>query len=457
MFETLSDRLNETFGKLGGRGKLTEKDLDTAMRDVRRALLEADVNFKVTRDFVAAVKERALGQDVMQSLSPAQTAIGIVNEELIKILGEEQVPLLQPEHPPQIIMMVGLQGSGKTTHSGKLAVHLRKGGRNPLLVAADVYRPAAVNQLQSLGKQVDVPVYEEGTDQSPVSIAGNAIRFAIERGHNPVIIDTAGRLQIDERLMQELDDIKAKVNPTEILLVADAMTGQEAVGVAEAFHGRLGVTGLILTKMDGDARGGAALSIRSVTGVPIKFIGTGEKLDALEPFYPDRLAGRILGMGDVLSLIERAQEQTDEGDAERMQERMLKGQFDLEDFLNQLQTIKKMGPLNQLLEMIPGVGQQLRDAKANISDDDYKQVEAIIRGMTPHERRYPERIDHSRRKRIANGSGVSRQEVNRLLTQFKEMQKMMGQFGSMAKKGKMPKNMKGMKGMKGMPDLPFDL
>ncbi len=456
MFETLSDRLNETFGKLGGRGKLTEGDIDTAMRDVRRALLEADVNFKVTKDFVAAVKERALGQDVMQSLTPAQTAIGIVNEELIKVLGEEQVPLLQPDRPPQIIMMVGLQGSGKTTHSGKLAVHLRKGGRSPLLVAADVQRPAAVNQLQALGKQVDVPVYQEGTSQTPVNIAANSVRFARERGHNPIIVDTAGRLQIDEPLMQELVDIKNTINPTEILLVADAMTGQEAVGVAQAFHERLGVTGLILTKMDGDARGGAALSIRAVTGVPIKFIGTGEKLDALEPFYPDRLAGRILGMGDVLSLIERAQEQTDVVDSERMQERMLKGQFDLEDFLDQLQKIKKMGPLNQLLEMIPGVGQQLRQAKTQISDDDYMQIEAIIQGMTPWERRHPEQITHSRRRRIAAGSGVNRQDVNKLLTQFKEMQKMMGQFGKMAKGGKMPKNMRGMKGMKGMPELPFD-
>jgi len=456
MFETLSDRLNETFGKLNGRGRLSEKDIDTAMRDVRRALLEADVNFKVTKDFVAAVKERAIGQDVLQSLTPAQTAIGIVNEELIKILGEEQAPLLQPQSPPQILMMVGLQGSGKTTHSGKLAVHLRKAGRNPLLVAADTQRPAAVNQLQSLGRQVDVPVFEEGTKPSPVNIARNAVRYAIERGYNPVIIDTAGRLQIDERLMQELVDIKSAVNPTEILLVADAMTGQEAVGVAQAFDDKLGVTGLILTKMDGDARGGAALSIRSVTGVPIKFIGTGEKLDALEPFYPDRLASRILGMGDVLSLIERAQEQTIEGDAERMQERMMKGQFDLEDFLEQLQTIKKMGPLNQLLEMIPGVGQQLRQAKAQISDDDYKQLEAIIRGMTPWERRNPDKITHSRRRRIAGGSGVSRQDVNKLLTQFKEMQKMMGQFGKMTKGGKMPKNMRGMKGMKGMPNLPFD-
>jgi len=441
MFETLSDRLNETFGKLGRRGRLTEKDIDDAMRDVRRALLEADVNFKVAKDFVAAVRERALGQDVMKSLTAAQTVIGIVNEELIKILGEAQAPLLTPERPPQIIMMVGLQGSGKTTHSGKLAVHLRKGGRNPLLVAADVQRPAAINQLQALGRQVDVPVYEEGTGVSPVTIAENAVRFARERGHNPVIIDTAGRLQIDERLMQELVDIKDRIDPTEILLVADAMTGQEAVGVAETFHDRLGVTGLILTKMDGDARGGAALSIRAVAGVPIKFIGTGEKLDALEPFYPDRLASRILGMGDVLSLIERAQEQTDEGDAQRMQDRMMKGQFDLEDFLDQLQKIKKMGPLSQLMEMIPGVGQQLRQAKAQISDDDYKQVEAIIQGMTPWERRHPERIDHSRRRRIARGSGVQRQDVNRLLSQFKDMQKMMGQFGQMAKKGKMPKNL----------------
>jgi len=449
MFETLSDRLNETFGRLGKKGRLTEKDVDDAMREVRRALLEADVNFKVVKEFVAAVRERALGQDVMRSLTPAQAAIAIVNDELIKTLGAEQVPLAAPTKPPQILLMVGLNGAGKTTHSAKLAVHLRKGGRNPLLVAADVYRPAAIKQLETLGKQVNIPIYEEGTSANPVDIARNSIRFAIERGYNPVIIDTAGRLQIDERLMQELVEIKAAVDPTEILLVADAMTGQEAVGVAEAFHEKLGVTGLVLTKMDGDARGGAALSIRAVTGVPIKFIGTGEKLDALEPFYPDRLAGRILGMGDVLSLIERAQEQTDEGEAQRMTDRMMKGHFDLEDFLDQLQKIKKMGPLNQLMEMIPGIGQQMRQAKAQISDDDYRQVEAIIRGMTPWERRHPERIEHARRRRIARGSGVSRQDVNQLLSQFKEMQKMMGQFSQMAKKGKMPK---------GMPkNLPFDM
>lgn len=445
MFETLSDRLNDTFGRLGRKGRLTEKDVDDAMRDVRRALLEADVNFTVVKQFVSAVKERALGQDVLQSLTPAQTAIGIVNEELIKVLGDEPAPLNTPAQPPQILMMVGLNGAGKTTHTGKLALHMRKEGRNPLMVAADVYRPAAVNQLQALGRQIDIPVYDEGTGNSPVEIAKNAVRFARDRGYNPVIIDTAGRLQIDERLMQELVDIKVAVNPTEILLVADAMTGQEAVGVAEVFHDKLDVTGLVLTKMDGDARGGAALSIRAVTGVPIKFIGTGEKLDALDRFYPDRLAGRILGMGDVVSLVERAQEQTTEEEAERLQNRMLKGQFDLEDFLEQLQKIKSMGPLSQILDMLPGVGKQLRDAKSQISDDEYKRVEAIIQSMTPWERRNPEKISNQRRRRIARGSGRQRQEVNQILSQFREMQKMMGQFGQMAKKGKMPKN------------LPFDL
>ena len=440
MFESLSDRLTETLGRLGRKGRLTEQDVADAMREVRRALLEADVNFKVVKEFVAAVQARSVGQDVLRSLTPAQTAIGIVHDELIKVLGTEREPLQNPNRPPQILLMVGLQGSGKTTHSGKLALHLRKEGRNPLMVAADIYRPAAVNQLQSLGKQVNIPVYEEGTRARPVEIAANSISFANERGFNPVIIDTAGRLQIDEAMMQELVDIRDRVNPTEILLVADAMTGQEAVGVAQTFHDRLGVTGLILTKMDGDARGGAALSIRAVTGVPIKFIGIGEKLDALEPFYPERLASRILGMGDVVSLIERAREQTDETEALNMQNRLLKGHFDLEDFLDQLQKIKKMGPLNQLLEMIPGIGQQLRQAKAEISDDDYKQVEAIIRSMTPWERRHPDRINPSRRRRIARGSGTERTDVNQLLSQFKEMQRMMSQFGAVAKKGKMPKN-----------------
>jgi signal recognition particle subunit SRP54 len=441
MFETLSDRLNESLGRLSRKGRLTEQDVDEAMREVRRALLEADVNFKVAKDFVAAVRERAIGQDVLSSLTPGQTVISIVNEELIRVLGAEREPLRSPDRPPQILMLVGLQGSGKTTHAAKLATHLRREGRSPLLVAADIYRPAAINQLQALGRQIDMPVYQEGVAQNPVDIAQRGVDYAVERGLNPVIIDTAGRLQIDEAMMQELVNLEQRIHPTEVLLVADAMTGQEAVNVAEAFDAKLGLTGLILTKMDGDARGGAALSIRAVTGVPIKFIGTGEKLDALEAFYPDRLASRILGMGDVISLIERAQEQTTEQDAKQLQDRMLKGQFDLEDFLDQLQKVKKMGPLNQLLEMIPGMGTQLRQAKAQISDDDYKQIEAIIYSMTPLERRNPHIIDGRRRRRIARGSGTSREDVSQLIKQFNEMQKMMAQFGSMAKKGKVPRNL----------------
>ncbi len=441
MFESLSDRLTETLGKLSRKGRLTEADVDDAMKEVRRALLEADVNFRVVKDFVTAVRERAVGQDVLKSLTPAQTVIGIVHEELVRVLGTEREPLRAPDRPPQILMLVGLQGSGKTTHAAKMAVHLRKQGRNPILVAGDVYRPAAVNQLQSLGKQVNVPVYDEGVQKNPVDIANNGVRFAIERGYNPVIIDTAGRLQIDEPMMQELVNVKSKVSPTEILLVADAMTGQEAVSVAQSFHDRLGVTGLILTKMDGDARGGAALSIRSVTGVPIKFIGTGEKVDALEPFFPDRLAQRILGMGDIQSLVDRAREQTTEEDAVKLQDKMLKGKFDLDDFLDQLQKIKKMGPIGQLLEMIPGVGQQLKDAKSQISDDDYKQIESIIQSMTPLERKHPERIDFRRRKRIAVGAGRNPSDVGQLVKQFDEMQRMMKQFGKMAKKGKMPKGL----------------
>ncbi len=439
MFESLSDRLQETLGKLAKKGQLTEKDVDDAMKEVRRALLEADVNFKVVKDFVARVRERAIGQDVLKSLSPYQTVIGIVNEELINVLGSEREPLRSPDRPPQVIMLVGLQGSGKTTHAAKLAVHLRKEGRNPVLVAGDVYRPAAVNQLQTLGKQINVPVFDEGIQANPVDIASHGVQFARERGHNPVIVDTAGRLQVDERMMQELVNVKASINPTEILLVADAMTGQEAVGVAEEFHRQLGVTGLILTKMDGDARGGAALSIRAVTGVPIKFIGTGEKVDALEPFYPDRLATRILGMGDVQTLMERARDQTSEEEAERLSKRMMKGSFDLSDFLDQLQKIKKMGPIGDLLGMIPGMGGQLRQVKDQISDDATKQVEAIIQSMTPYERRHPESISSSRRRRIARGSGTSTSDVNQLLSQFKEMRKMMGQMGNMAKKGRMPK------------------
>jgi signal recognition particle subunit SRP54 len=447
MFETLSDRLTQSLGKLSRKGNLTEQDVDEAMREVRRALLEADVNFKVAKDFISAVRERAVGQDVLKSLTPSQTVVSIVNEELINILGNEREPLGIPDRPPQIIMLVGLQGSGKTTHAAKLATLLRKEGRLPLLVAADVYRPAAIKQLQTLGRQIDIPVYEEGTSANPVEIAQHSIKYATERGYSTVIVDTAGRLQIDDRMMNEVADIERTIHPTEVLLVADAMTGQEAVNVAEAFHDKLGITGLILTKMDGDARGGAALSIRAVTGVPIKFIGTGEKMDALEPFYPQRLASRILGMGDVLSLIERAQEQTTEEDAKDLQARLTKGQFNLEDFLDQIQKIKKMGPLSSLLEMIPGMGQQLRQAKAQISDDDYKRIEAIIQSMTIEERKRPQLIDGRRRRRIARGSGTSREEVSQLIKQFEEMRKMMAQMGNMTKKGRMPKGLQG---------LPFD-
>ncbi len=447
MFETLSDRLTQSLGKLSRKGNLTEQDVDEAMREVRRALLEADVNFKVAKDFISAVRERAVGQDVLKSLTPSQTVVSIVNEELINILGNEREPLGIPDRPPQIIMLVGLQGSGKTTHAAKLATLLRKEGRLPLLVAADVYRPAAIKQLQTLGRQIDIPVYEEGTSANPVEIAQHSIKYATERGYSTVIVDTAGRLQIDDRMMSEVADIERTIHPTEVLLVADAMTGQEAVNVAEAFHDKLGITGLILTKMDGDARGGAALSIRAVTGVPIKFIGTGEKMDALEPFYPQRLASRILGMGDVLSLIERAQEQTTEEDAKDLQARLTKGQFNLEDFLDQIQKIKKMGPLSSLLEMIPGMGQQLRQAKAQISDDDYKRIEAIIQSMTIEERKRPQLIDGRRRRRIARGSGTSREEVSQLIKQFEEMRKMMAQMGNMTKKGRMPKGLQG---------LPFD-
>src|SRR5690349_393670 len=436
MFETLTDRLNETFARLGKKGRLTEQDVDDAMREVRRALLEADVNFKVAKDFVAAVRVRAVGQDVLHSLTPAQTVIGIANEELIRVLGEEGQGLLPPDRPPQILMLVGLQGSGKTTHAAKLAVHLRKGGRNPLLVAADVYRPAAIDQLQALGKQISIPVYEEGTGRNPVDIAANALQFARERGYNPVIIDTAGRLQIDDRLMQELVNIRDRVHPTETLLVADAMTGQEAVSVAQSFNERVGATGLILTKMDGDARGGAALSIRAVTGVPIKFIGTGEKVDAntIEPFYPDRLASRILGMGDVLSLIERAEQIYDEEQAKKMEKKLRKGSFDFEDFLGAMQQMRKLGPLQQILAMIPGMGQMARDEEL-VSEKDMKRIEAIIFSMTRQERRNPDMIKGRRKERIAKGSGTQLQDVTALVSQFKQMQRMMKKIGGGGKGG----------------------
>jgi signal recognition particle subunit SRP54 len=452
MFESLSDRLQGLFQRLGNRGRLTEKDIDEAMREVRRALIEADVNLTVVKEFVATVKERSLGVEVLRSLSPGQQVIKIVHEELIRLLGEEQVPLVRASQPPTVIMLVGLQGSGKTTHAAKLGLQLRKQGQQPLLVAADIYRPAAVTQLQTLGKQLNLPVYDEGTSAQPPQIVERALRVARDKGNATVIIDTAGRLQINEQLMQELEDVKAVARPQEILLVADAMTGQEAVNVAREFNERVALTGVIMTTMDGDARGGAALSIRRVTGVPIKYLGTGEKTDALEAFHPDRLASRILGMGDVLSLIERAQEQYDAEQAKAMEKKVLSGSFDLEDFLNQLQQVKQMGPLGQLLEMVPGLGAAARKQDVQVSDDDLKHIEAIIRSMTPEERRNPQLVKGSRRRRIARGSGTQVHEVNELLNQFRQMQKMMAQFG----KGGFP-GMGGPGGKRGrgFPGLPF--
>ncbi len=424
MFESLSDRLNSAFTRLSSKGRLDEADIDEAMKEVRRALLEADVNFKVVKSFVERVRARAIGQEVLKSLTPAQQVVGIVHDQLIELLGEA-ARLESSKTPPTVIMLVGLQGSGKTTTAAKLALQLRRTGQNPLLVAADMYRPAAVQQLQTLGKQLSIPVYSEPPGANPINIAMNGVRHGQIGNHNTVILDTAGRLHIDEMMMNEVATIKARLNPTEILLVVDAMTGQDAVRAASEFNEKVGVTGLILTKMDGDTRGGAALSVREVTGVPIKFIGTGEKTDALEPFYPDRVASRILGMGDVLTLIEKAQAEYDVESAKAMEKKLRTATFDLEDFLGQLQQVKKLGPLEQVLGMIPGLGQAMRQQDVSVKEGDLSQIEAIIRSMTPMERHKPEVIDSSRRRRIARGSGVTVQEVNGLLNQFKQMQKMM--------------------------------
>lgn len=438
LFDSLTDRLQVVFKQLRGKGKLTEKDVDEALRLVRLALLEADVNFKVVKQFVARVRERAIGIEVLESLSPAQQVIRIVNEELIALLGESSK--LNMTGQPVVIMLVGLQGSGKTTTAAKLAQLLRKQGHRPMLVAADVRRPAAIQQLVTLGQQLDIPVYTEGT-ASPPSICANAVKKAKETASGVVILDTAGRLHIDQEMMDEVAEIRRRVSPAEVLLVADAMTGQDAVRVAEEFNKRVGLTGLILTKLDGDARGGAALSMRTVTGVPIKYTGVGEKLDALEPFYPDRLASRILGMGDVLSLIEKAQETVDRDKAAALEKKLRTATFDLEDFLSQLQQIKNMGSLSQLVDMIPGIGGLRKQLPAEALDDrQLKKVEAIIRSMTPEERRSPDIIGGSRRRRIARGSGTSLQDVNQLLGQFRQMQKMM----KMVSSGKGPKNLLGM-------------
>ena len=430
MFESLSDRLQNVFQKLGGKGKLTEDDVREAMKQVRIALLEADVNLKVVKEFVAHVTEQAIGEEVMKSLTPSQQVIKIVHNELITLLGTANVPLGEAKVGPTVIMLVGLQGSGKTTHAAKLALFLRKKNKRPLLVAADIYRPAAITQLEALGRQLNIPVHAEGTDTRPADIARHAIERARQDSHNYVILDTAGRLQIDDALMAELEEISATVGPTETLLVVDAMIGQEAVRVAEEFHRRVALTGIIFTKIDGDARGGAALSVRSVTGVPIKFLGTGEKVETntLEAFHPDRLASRILGMGDVLSLIERAEQVYDAEETRKMQKRLLKGSFDFEDFLTSMQQMRQLGPLQQILGMIPGLDKVARGQEL-VSEKDLKRIEAIIFSMTRTERRNPDIIKASRKERIARGSGTQIHEVTALISQFRQMQRMMKKMG----------------------------
>ncbi|HET7616094.1 MAG TPA: signal recognition particle protein [Bacillales bacterium] len=436
-FEGLTDRLQDTIKKIRGKGKVTEEDVKEMTREVRLALLEADVNFKVVKSFVKRVKERAVGQEVLKSLTPGQQVIKVVQDELTELMGGEQSKIAVASKPPTVVMLVGLQGAGKTTHIGKIANHLRKKhNRNPLLVAADVYRPAAIDQLETLGKQLSMPVFT-GDREHPVEIAEQAVAKAKEEHNDYVLVDTAGRLHIDEKLMQELSDIKEAVNPDEILLVVDAMTGQDAVNVAESFNEQLGVTGVVLTKMDGDTRGGAALSVKSVTGQPIKFIGTGEKLDALEPFHPERMASRILGMGDVLSLIEKAQTSVDEEKAKDLEKKMRTASFTFDDFLEQLGQVRKMGPLDEILAMMPGANKMKGMKNVQVDEKQIGQVEAIIQSMTSKEKQQPEIINASRRKRIAKGSGTSVRDVNRLIKQFEEMKKMMKQMTNMTKgKGK---------------------
>lgn len=436
-FEGLAERLQSTMNKIRGKGKVTEADVKQMMREVRLALLYADVNLKVVKDFVKRVSERAVGQEVMKSLTPGQQVIKVVKEELTELMGGEQSKLAVASKPPTVVMMVGLQGAGKTTTAGKLANLLRKKyNRKPLLAAADIYRPAAINQLQTLGKQLDIPVFSLGDQVSPVEIAIKAIEEAKSNHNDYVLIDTAGRLHIDENLMDELKQIKEKVRPDEIILVVDAMTGQDAVNVAKSFDEQLGITGVILTKLDGDTRGGAALSIRAVTEKPIKFIGLGEKMDALEPFHPERMASRILGMGDVLTLIEKAQAAVDEEKALELEKKMRTLSFTLDDFLEQLAQVRKMGPLDELLKMLPGANKIKGLNNIQVDEKQIRHVEAIIQSMTPEEKKNPEIINASRRKRIAKGSGRPVQEVNRLLKQFEEMKKMMKQMNNMTKKGK---------------------
>jgi signal recognition particle subunit SRP54 len=444
MFEALSARLQGVVVRLRGKARITEADLDAALRDIRLALLEADVNFRVVKSFVADVRERALGADVLTGIHPGQQIVKIVHDELIAVLGGER-HVLRLEGRPAVVMLVGVQGSGKTTTAAKLAVRLRRDGRKPLLVAADVYRPAAVDQLVALGDQVAVEVHTRPAGTPALEIARSGVEQARQRGLDVVVLDTAGRLHVDEPMMDELVRIAGAITPGETLLVVDAMTGQDAVRVAEAFHHRLPLTAMVLTKMDGDARGGAALGIRSVTDLPIAFIGTGERTDGLEPFHPDRLAQRILGMGDILSLVERAQETVDQDEAERLADRLMQSRFTLEDFRSQLTQVKKMGPIGQLLGMIPGAGQLAGAAQEAVDDGQLRRIEAIIDSMTPTERRHPELIKAGRRRRIAAGSGTTTADVNRLLKQFEEMQRLMRQFGG----GRLPKGDGGLRSILG--------
>ena len=439
MLENLTEKLTGILGKLTSKGRLTDKDIDEALGLVRRSLLEADVNFRVARDFVASVKDRALGSDVLESLTPGQQVVKIVHEELTSLLTGGEHRLMPSSQPTNAVMMVGLQGSGKTTTAAKLALSLRRQDRKALLIAADLRRPAAIQQLETLGKQLDIPVYSEDPATSTVvQVAKNGMKRAEELGVHWAIVDTGGRLQIDDELMKELQEVKAAISPQEILLVVDAMTGQDAVNAAEGFHEKVSLTGLVMTKMDGDARGGAALSVTRVTGVPIKYMGMGERPDALEPFYPDRMASRILDMGDVLTLIEKAQESVDENQAKEMERKFREASFDLGDFLTQIQAVKKMGSLSQIMDMIPGMGQMSSKIKNGALDDSQiARVEAIIRSMTREERQKPDIINGSRRRRIATGSGTTPQDINQLLNQFRQTQKMMRQLS----RSRNPKNL----------------
>ena len=445
-FEGLSDRLEAAFSRLKSKGSLTESDVKEAMREVRLALLEADVSYKVAKDFTNAVTERAIGAEVMKSLTPAQMVIKIVNEELTELMGGTHTRLTIAQHPPTIVMMCGLQGSGKTTHCAKIAKRLKSENHRPLLVACDVYRPAAIKQLQVLGEQIGVPVFEMGQDNS-VTIASEAIKLAKDQGYDYVFLDTAGRLHIDEQLMEELRNIKAEVHPHEILLVVDAMTGQDAVNVAQTFNDDLGLDGLVLTKLDGDTRGGAALSARAITGKPIKFVGTGEKLDDLDVFHPERMASRILGMGDMLSLIEKAEKEFDEQAAIELEKKLRKNKFDLNDLLTNLQQVRKLGPMQDLLGMIPGLGKQAKDIE--VDEKQFDRLQAIIQSMTPQEREKPDIINGSRKKRIAAGCGQQVEDVNRLLAQYRQMQKMFKQMNNKQSR----RAMKRMGNMANMPDL----